>query len=175
MTTDHRTMEESSKDQMNERSTNTSESLTVDKLKSQADSLFHQKEKEVAIHVSKNAPELQSDSAIIELAMGNRLGDSMTSLYTAIDDLTTHPVEIEPNDEDDIYYYVKKIWAHTWRDGTSYYLIQWTGFNQATWEPEENCEECQEAIRDFQQRERRRLKNIIRHMLGIGLEVIPFN
>ena len=58
------------------------------------------------------------------------------------------PVELA-TEEEDASYEVEEILDVRVRRGRSQYLVRWTGYNDPTWESEENLDNCEELLREF--------------------------
>lgn len=71
--------------------------------------------------------------------------------------------EEEGGDENNDVYDVEAIRDVLVEDGVTYYYVKWAGYDEMTWEPEENCVGCEKKIKQFY----RNRKNLLREQRRI--------
>lgn len=57
--------------------------------------------------------------------------------------------EVEEDEEAEDYD-VAGIIDEEWRDGERWLRVQWVGYDEPTWEPAENCDNCSGALKLFE-------------------------
>jgi len=72
----------------------------------------------------------------------------------------------EYSEEEDDEYEVEKILDKRRKKGIIQYLVKWLGYDETTWEPEENLENCRKLVEEFENKINKKNNKPSRHLVS---------
>ena len=96
-------------------------------------------------------------SAEIEIDNGSNSSDDAADATDGSNGSNSSSDSDEDRGED--VYDVESILDEAVEDGVKYYQVKWAGYDEVTWEPEENCVGCERKIKEFHERKKNSAKN----------------